>query len=153
MRSWADKTRIPKSLYTAHPKGIRPVLATLSTEYVEAAYLASEVKRFVFCFLFVSTSHCARLVAHTGGMLKWGDFAILCKVSLWIRPIFWYTVRFNALSRAIESALQKEGIPNRILNGHKFFERMEVSGLYLLFNDWDFLFVDQGFIGIPPDSR
>lgn len=37
-----------------------------------------------------------------------------------------YVVRFNALSRLIESALQKEGIPNRILGGHKFFERLEV---------------------------
>ena len=35
-------------------------------------------------------------------------------------------VRFNALSRPIENALQKEGIPCRILGGHKFFERMEV---------------------------
>jgi hypothetical protein len=35
-------------------------------------------------------------------------------------------VRFNALSRAIESALQKEGIPSRVLGGHKFFERQEV---------------------------
>jgi hypothetical protein len=34
-------------------------------------------------------------------------------------------VRFNALSRAIESALQKEGIPSRVLGGHKFFERLE----------------------------
>lgn len=35
-------------------------------------------------------------------------------------------MRFNALSRQIESALQKEGIPNRVLGGHKFFERLEV---------------------------
>lgn len=37
-------------------------------------------------------------------------------------------MRFNALSRAIESALQKEGIPSRVLGGHKFFERMEARG-------------------------
>lgn len=37
------------------------------------------------------------------------------------------TVRYNALSRAIESALQKQGIPNRVLAGHKFFERAEVD--------------------------
>ncbi|CDO74962.1 hypothetical protein BN946_scf184945.g34 [Trametes cinnabarina] len=36
-------------------------------------------------------------------------------------------VRFNSLSRAIESALQKESIPNRVLAGHKFFERMEIK--------------------------
>jgi superfamily I DNA/RNA helicase len=35
-------------------------------------------------------------------------------------------VRFNALSRALEQALQREGIPVRLLGGHKFFERMEV---------------------------
>lgn len=40
------------------------------------------------------------------------------------------TVRFNALSRVIESALQKEGIPSRVLGGHKFFERLEVSYSY-----------------------
>lgn len=38
-------------------------------------------------------------------------------------------VRFNALSRVLEGALQKEGIPNRVLAGHKFFERMEVRRL------------------------
>ena len=36
-------------------------------------------------------------------------------------------MRFNALSRTIENALQKEGIPCRILGGHKFFERLEVK--------------------------
>lgn len=35
-------------------------------------------------------------------------------------------MRFNALSRTIESALQKEGILSRVLGGHKFFERAEV---------------------------
>ena len=71
-----------------------------------------------------------RLVAASGGMFKWSDFAILraCFVP---KPhistlITCITVRFNALSRVIESALQKEGIPNRVLGGHKFFERMEV---------------------------
>ena len=38
-------------------------------------------------------------------------------------------VRYNALSRVFESALQKEGIPSRILGGHRFFERLEVSGV------------------------
>ncbi|PSR75571.1 hypothetical protein PHLCEN_2v9051 [Hermanssonia centrifuga] len=32
----------------------------------------------------------------------------------------------NSASRGIENALQKEGIPNRLLGGHRFFERMEV---------------------------
>lgn len=38
-------------------------------------------------------------------------------------------MRFNALSRTIENALQKEGIPCRILGGHKFFERLEVKDI------------------------
>ena len=38
-------------------------------------------------------------------------------------------MRFSALSRAIESALQKEGISSRVLGGHKFFERAEVCSI------------------------
>ena len=38
-------------------------------------------------------------------------------------------VRYNALSRVFESALQKEGIPCKILGGHRFFERLEVSSV------------------------
>ena len=38
-------------------------------------------------------------------------------------------VRYNALSRNIENALQKDGIPNRIVGGHKFFDRLEVKDL------------------------
>ncbi|KAJ7593227.1 P-loop containing nucleoside triphosphate hydrolase protein [Mycena floridula] len=95
-----DKTRIPKKLHTSHPAGPTPVLMCLDGEYGEAAFIADEIKR---------------LVAQTGGMLGWGDFVIL--------------LRFNALSRAIESALQKEKIPNRILGGHKFFERCEIKDL------------------------
>jgi DNA helicase-2/ATP-dependent DNA helicase PcrA len=38
-------------------------------------------------------------------------------------------VRYNALSRTIESALQKDSIPNKIVGGHKFFERLEVKDL------------------------
>lgn len=66
-------------------------------EHIEAGFIAAEIKR---------------LVAFSGGMLNWNDFVVL--------------LRYNALSRTIESALQKESIPNRVLAGHKFFERMEV---------------------------
>ena len=38
-------------------------------------------------------------------------------------------MRYNALSRNIESALQKDSIPNRIIGGLKFFERMEIKDL------------------------
>lgn len=95
-----DKSRIQKSLHTSHPNGFTPVLYQVQTEHEEAAFIAIEMKR---------------LVAHMGGALNWGDFVIL--------------LRFNALSRVIETALQKEGIPSRVLGGHKFFERLEVKDL------------------------
>ncbi|KAF9065598.1 P-loop containing nucleoside triphosphate hydrolase protein [Rhodocollybia butyracea] len=95
-----DKTRIQKSLHTSHPVGPIPVLRSFSSEQMEASFLAGEIKR---------------IVAHMGGALNWGDFVVL--------------LRFNALSRTIESALQKEGIPSRVLNGHKFFERLEIKDL------------------------
>lgn len=40
-----------------------------------------------------------------------------------------YIVRYNALSRALEAALQRESIPNRVLSGVKFFERIEIKDL------------------------
>ncbi|KAJ4477215.1 P-loop containing nucleoside triphosphate hydrolase protein [Lentinula aciculospora] len=95
-----DKTRIQKSLHTSHPVGPIPVLRSFLSEQMEASFLAGEIKR---------------IVAHMGGVLHWGDFVVL--------------LRFNALSRTIESALQKEGIPSRVLGGHKFFERLEIKDL------------------------
>ena len=87
------------------------------TENDEAKFIAFEIKR------------CA---ANMGGVIRWGDFAVLreltfddFKFSYHFLTLF-NGVRFNALSRPIENALQKEGIPCRILGGHKFFERMEV---------------------------
>lgn len=38
-------------------------------------------------------------------------------------------MRYNALSRALEAALQRESIPNRVLSGVKFFERLEIKDL------------------------
>ncbi|TFK75216.1 UvrD-helicase-domain-containing protein [Pluteus cervinus] len=95
-----DKNRIQKSLRTAHPAGITPVLLQLPTEREEGAFTASEIKR---------------LVAYTAGMLRYSDFVIL--------------LRYSALSRTIENALQSQGIPNRVLGGLKFFERQEVKDL------------------------
>ncbi|KAK0446335.1 P-loop containing nucleoside triphosphate hydrolase protein [Armillaria borealis] len=95
-----DKKRIPKTLFSSHPNGIRPILRQCNNENHEASFIAMEIKR---------------VMAHMGGALRWGDFAVL--------------LRFNALSRAIESALQKEGIPHRILGGHRFFERLEIKDI------------------------
>ncbi|KAJ7477279.1 P-loop containing nucleoside triphosphate hydrolase protein [Mycena galericulata] len=95
-----DKSRIPKTLLTSHPSGTVPVLRSFPSEQAEANFIAVEIKR---------------VVASMGGVLRWGDFAIL--------------LRFSALSRAIESALQKEAIPSVVLGGHKFFERLEIKDL------------------------
>ncbi|KAJ6583195.1 P-loop containing nucleoside triphosphate hydrolase protein [Mycena sp. CBHHK59/15] len=95
-----DKSRIQKTLLTSHPSGTTPVLRSFPSEHAEATFIAVEIKR---------------LVAFMGGVLRWGDFVIL--------------LRFSALSRAIESALQKETIPSVVLGGHKFFERLEIKDL------------------------
>ncbi|TFK20286.1 P-loop containing nucleoside triphosphate hydrolase protein [Coprinopsis marcescibilis] len=95
-----DSKRIDKALFTSHPDGITPVLYQVHTEQEESAFIALEIKR---------------LVAGMGGAFCWGDFAIL--------------LRYNALSRNLESALQKERIPCRVLGGHRYFERLEVKDL------------------------
>ncbi|KAG6909068.1 hypothetical protein DXG01_002221 [Tephrocybe rancida] len=95
-----DKKRIPKSLHTSHPSGATPFLRSFESEHAESLFIAIEIKK---------------LIAHMGGALSWGDVAIL--------------LRFNALSRVIESTLQKHGIPSRVLGGHKFFERQEVKNI------------------------
>ncbi|KAI9632622.1 P-loop containing nucleoside triphosphate hydrolase protein [Dioszegia hungarica] len=95
-----DRDRPPKSLYTSHPKSTTVNLKTFSTPVIEASFIATEIKR---------------MIAYSGDVLNHGDFAIL--------------LRYNALSRVIESALQKDGIPNRIVGGHKFFDRLEVKDL------------------------
>lgn len=82
-----------------------------ATPVVEASFISIEIKR---------------LVAYSGGTLNYDDFAILRESTC---PIWLTAVRYNALSRVIESALQKEGIPSRIIGGHKFFERMEIKDL------------------------
>ncbi|KAK8861601.1 hypothetical protein IAR55_002424 [Kwoniella newhampshirensis] len=95
-----DRDRIKKNLYTSHPKSTPVTQKVFSTPVIEASFIAWEIKR---------------LIAYSGGVLGYDDFAIL--------------LRYNALSRVIESALQKDSIPNRIVGGHKFFERMEIKDL------------------------
>ncbi|GAC76648.1 3'-5' DNA helicase [Moesziomyces antarcticus T-34] len=95
-----DTSRVQKDLYTSHPRGPPVVLKCHGSAQLEAAYIASEIKR---------------LVAHSGGMLDYNDIAIL--------------LRFNYLSRSIEAELQARGIDSRMMGGHKFFDRMEVKDL------------------------
>ncbi|KAG1729658.1 P-loop containing nucleoside triphosphate hydrolase protein, partial [Suillus paluster] len=95
-----DPSRVAKTLHTSHPPGPRPMLRSFPTEHDEAAFIAWEINR---------------MIAQSGGMLGFGDFAVL--------------LRLHAISRTIESALQKEGIPHRILGGHRFFERTEIKDI------------------------
>ncbi|AUB27794.1 DNA helicase II/ATP-dependent DNA helicase PcrA [Cryptococcus neoformans] len=95
-----DRQRIQKNLFTSHPKSTPVTLKVFSTPVIEASFISAEIKR---------------LIAYSGGLLRYDDFAIL--------------LRYNALSRVIESSLQKDSIPNRIVGGHKFFERMEIKDL------------------------
>ncbi|KAG2149079.1 P-loop containing nucleoside triphosphate hydrolase protein, partial [Suillus bovinus] len=93
-------SRIAKILHTDHQLGPLPMLCSFPTEHDEASFIAWEINR---------------MIAQSGGMLGFGDFAVL--------------LRFNAISRTIENALQKEGIPNRMLGGHQFFERAEIKDI------------------------
>ncbi|KAF2834283.1 UvrD-helicase-domain-containing protein, partial [Patellaria atrata CBS 101060] len=94
-----DESRPAKNLLATHCVGERPVLRQLPTAAVEAQWVVKEIERI-------------RLL--TGGsLLTHEDFAIL--------------LRSASLSRHIESALGKAGIPYRMVGGHRFFDRVEVK--------------------------
>jgi len=92
-----DETRPPKKLQATHSRGQRPVLRKLPSAAGEASWLVSEIKR---------------MHALSGGVLQHSDFAVL--------------LRTAALSRVIEAALGKAGVPYRMVGGAKFFDRAEV---------------------------
>ncbi|ELU41157.1 ATP-dependent DNA helicase [Rhizoctonia solani AG-1 IA] len=120
----SNKQRVQKSLFTSHAHGPTPLLREFGSATEEASFLARELRR---------------VVASSGGMIGYGDCAVLRKsecdphvlLSCLTRPFspLPFLVRFNALSRVIESALQQESVPSRVLGGHKFFERAEVKDL------------------------
>ncbi|KAI9151726.1 ATP-dependent DNA helicase srs2 [Paramyrothecium foliicola] len=95
-----DKKRYQKVLLPVHTKGAVPVLRRLKDSFTEGAWIVSETKRITTMF---------------GGMLKNADIAIL--------------LRSASLSRQIESALGKAGVPYRMIGGHKFYERKEIKVL------------------------
>lgn len=95
-KSHPDTKRIPKSLTTSHPTGSSVVLHPAPSAPDEATFIASTIRH---------------LVAHLGGLVGFNDFAVL--------------LRYGALSRNVEVALQKAGVPSRMVGGHKFFERTE----------------------------
>lgn len=103
-----DAQRIDKGLYTSHPQGAPVTLRAFADVDAEADFAALEIERMVRC---------------SGGLLTYADASIL--------------LRFNAQSRAFEAALQRLGVPYRVIGGPRFFDRAEVRDLlaYLLLVD------------------
>ncbi|TIA87460.1 hypothetical protein E3P99_03169 [Wallemia hederae] len=95
-----DKTRPEKALKTDHPEGAPVTLKSFYNGDNEAYWIAKEIKR---------------QIAYSGNKLKYEDFVIL--------------LRFNALSRTIESQLNRMRIPVRVLAGTKFFDRVEIKDI------------------------
>ncbi|EKG09802.1 DNA helicase UvrD/REP type [Macrophomina phaseolina MS6] len=93
-----DESRPTKAFYATHCIGEAPVLRRLPSAAVEASWIVTEIQR-------------SR--ALTGKLLNHSDYAIL--------------LRSAALSRHIESALGKAGIPYRMVGGLRFFDRVEVK--------------------------
>lgn len=58
----SDLNRIPKSLYTSHPTSTPVTLKLFSTPVIEASFISTEIKR---------------LIAYSGNVLNYDDFAIL----------------------------------------------------------------------------
>lgn len=92
-----DESRPPKRLMATHTVGFRPVLRRLPHASAEASWIVSEIKR---------------TAALTAGLLCWNDYSVL--------------FRSSHHSRLVETALGKEGIPYRMVGGHRFFDRIEV---------------------------
>jgi DNA helicase-2/ATP-dependent DNA helicase PcrA len=93
-----DESRPAKALLPTHCVGTKPVLRKLPSAGIEALWIVSEIKR---------------VIALTGSLFALNDFAIL--------------VRSASLSRHIESALGKSGVPYRMVGGFRFFDRAEVK--------------------------
>ena len=93
-----DESRIPRPLLATHCPGTIPVLRRLPTAEIEGLWIVSEIQR---------------TIALTGGLLEHSDFAIL--------------LRSAALSRQVEAAMGKAGIPYRMVGGQRFFDRLEIK--------------------------
>ncbi|KAL8825939.1 MAG: hypothetical protein Q9191_004105 [Dirinaria sp. TL-2023a] len=93
-----DESRTPRPLLPTHCPGTVPVLRKLPTAEIEALWIVSEVER------------CTAL---TGNLLTYSDCAIL--------------LRSASLSRQVESALGRAGIPYRMVGGQRFFDRFEIK--------------------------
>lgn len=93
-----DDSRIPRPLLPTHCPGTVPVLRRLPTAEVEGLWIVSEIER---------------ATALSGPLLEYSDFAIL--------------LRSASLSRQVEAAMGKAGIPYRMVGGQRFFDRLEVK--------------------------
>ena len=93
-----DVSRPGKSVMPTHCPCAMPVLRRLPSADTEASWIVSEIQR---------------TVALTGRLLTNSDFAIL--------------LRSASLSRQVESAMGKAGIPYRMVGGKKFFDRLEIK--------------------------
>ena len=92
-----DTNRPQKQLKSTHSYGTLPVLRKLPSASDEAHWLVSEIRR---------------TIAMTGKLVDLSDFAVL--------------LRAAHLSRLIEVALGKAGMPYRMVGGHRFFDREEI---------------------------
>ncbi|MCJ1376369.1 hypothetical protein MMC20_007611 [Loxospora ochrophaea] len=93
-----DESRPAKPLLPTHCPGTMPVLRRLPSSAIEASWIVTEVKRSM---------------GMTGNLLNCSDIAIL--------------LRSAALSRQIESAMGRAGIPYRMVGGLRFFDRVEIK--------------------------
>ena len=93
-----DMSRPAKRILPTHCTGVQPVLHKTDTDHEEAYWIASEIEY-------------SR--AFTGNLLRYDDYAIL--------------LRSASLSRQIEAALGRSGIPYRMVGGLRFFDRAEVK--------------------------
>ena len=93
-----DASRPSKSLLPTHCPGTMPVLRRLPSAEIEALWIVSEIQR---------------TAGLTGRLLTYSDYAIL--------------LRSASLSRQVETAMGRAGIPYRMVGGKKFFDRLEIK--------------------------
>lgn len=93
-----DNNRPPRPILPTHCPGTIPVLRKLPSAEIEAKWIVLEI---------------TRVMGMTGILLTHADFAIL--------------LRSASLSRHIEAAMGKAGIPYRVVGGQKFFDRVEIK--------------------------
>jgi DNA helicase-2/ATP-dependent DNA helicase PcrA len=93
-----DSSRPARPILPTHCPGTVPVLRKLPSAEIEAKWIVAEI---------------TRVIGMAGGLLTHGDIAIL--------------LRSASLSRHIEAAMGKAGIPYRIVGGQKFFDRLEIK--------------------------